>query len=170
MQANERILELRKILGLTQAEFGSKIGLKQAIIGQMEKGGRNLTDRTATLICEKYNVNEQWLRTGEGAMFAPSDDSIIADVAAKYHLGELDKAILKIFLELPPEKREILHQFTRSLAGAAISELLSNQAQPAPQEQADLDIEEELARYRRELELEKRAKERSEALPNSKEA
>ena len=64
MNPNERVKELRKALGLTQGNFGEKIGLKQAVIGQMEKGSRNLTDRTVLLICEKYSVNEEWLRYG----------------------------------------------------------------------------------------------------------
>ena len=35
----------------------------------METGTRNITDRTIQLICNEFNVNEHWLRTGEGDMF-----------------------------------------------------------------------------------------------------
>lgn len=122
MNSNDRVRELRKNLGLTQADFGEKIGLKQAVIGQMEKGARNLTDRTVLLICEKYNVNEEWLRDGKGSMFNEDDETIISEVAAQYHLGDLDKAIMKIFLELSPEKREAFKDFAFTLVDTVLND------------------------------------------------
>lgn len=122
MNSNDRVRELRKNLGLTQADFGEKIGLKQAVIGQMEKGARNLTDRTVLLICEKYNVNEEWLRDGKGPIFIESDETIISEVAAQYHLGDLDKAIMKIFLELSPEKREAFKEFAFTLVDTVLND------------------------------------------------
>ena len=38
---NERIKELRKVLGLTQTAFASSIGLTGAAITRIEKGDRN---------------------------------------------------------------------------------------------------------------------------------
>lgn len=82
MVIGNRIKELRKKLNLTQAEFGEKIGLKPTAIGQMENGSRNVTERTIILLCEKYNVDELWLRTGEGDMNSspPPEDEIMAAV------------------------------------------------------------------------------------------
>ena len=65
---NERIKKLRKTLDLTQAEFGRRIGVKQNTIALIE-GGRNTSDQTIFAICREFNVNETWLRTGEGEMF-----------------------------------------------------------------------------------------------------
>ncbi|MBS5879211.1 MAG: helix-turn-helix transcriptional regulator [Clostridium sp.] len=64
----ERIKELRKALGLTQQKFGERIGIKQNSVAQIEIG-RNTSDQTILAICREYNVNETWLRTGEGEMF-----------------------------------------------------------------------------------------------------
>ena len=69
MEINSRIKEVRISLGLTQTEFGNSIGLKQNTVGQIENAQRSVTDRTILLICEKYNVNEEWLRNGNGEMF-----------------------------------------------------------------------------------------------------
>lgn len=66
---NERIKEIRNILQLNQSDFANKIGIGQAGLSAIEKGIRNVTDRNIQLICSAFNVNENWLRTGEGEMF-----------------------------------------------------------------------------------------------------
>jgi len=82
---NTRIRELRKSLKLTQQEFGNKIGLSKASIGNIENGIINLTDRNVSLICSTYNVNENWLRNGEGEMFNPMSE----DEEFAYMIGAL---------------------------------------------------------------------------------
>lgn len=77
--------ELRKSLKLTQQEFGNKIGLSKASIGNIENGIINLTDRNVSLICSTYNVNENWLRNGEGEMFNPMSE----DEEFAYMIGAL---------------------------------------------------------------------------------
>lgn len=66
---NNRIRKLRKTLGLSQAEFGEKIGVKQTTVAGYETGGRTPLDVVVSLICREFNVSERWLRTGEGDMF-----------------------------------------------------------------------------------------------------
>lgn len=70
---HERLKELRKSLGLTQAEFGEKIAMRQTGIAWLESGDRKITDRVIATICAVFGVNEQWLRTGEGEMFPKPD-------------------------------------------------------------------------------------------------
>lgn len=77
--------ELRKSLKLTQQEFGNKIGLSKASIGNIENGIINLTDRNVSLICSTYNVNENWLRNGEGEMF----NQMSEDEEFAYMIGAL---------------------------------------------------------------------------------
>lgn len=64
-----RIKALRKALGLTQQEFADKIGSVQNTITGYETGRRTPSNQVIALICEKFNVNENWLRTGDGEMF-----------------------------------------------------------------------------------------------------
>lgn len=66
---NKRIRELRKSLNLTLNEFGSQIGLKHSTLSDIENGKTNITERVIILICSQFNVNEEWLRTGQGEMF-----------------------------------------------------------------------------------------------------
>lgn len=67
---NNRIKILRKQeLKLTQKEFSNRLGLSENFIWQIEKGERIPSDRTITDICREFNVNEVWLRTGEGELY-----------------------------------------------------------------------------------------------------
>lgn len=68
-----RIKAVRKSASLTQVQFGEKIGVKGNTVTGYETGLRTPTDAVVKAICREFNVNETWLRTGEGEMFAPVD-------------------------------------------------------------------------------------------------
>ena len=54
---------------MTQEEFSSNINISRANLGSIEVGRIRITDRVISDICIKYNVSEEWLRTGEGEPF-----------------------------------------------------------------------------------------------------
>lgn len=66
---NSRIRELRKTLGLSQAEFARRIGLKQNAVSYLEKNGSTVTEHNIRMICSQFCVSEAWLRDGLGTMF-----------------------------------------------------------------------------------------------------
>ncbi|MEI3112359.1 MAG: helix-turn-helix transcriptional regulator [[Ruminococcus] lactaris] len=66
---NERLKKLRKELDMTQQEFADKLGTARNNIAGYETGKRNPSNAVISLICRGFNVNEKWLRTGEGDMF-----------------------------------------------------------------------------------------------------
>ena len=66
---NERIKKLRKALDLTQQAFADRIGLKRNTIAQYEIGRNEPIDAVILSICREFDVNEDWLRTGNGEMF-----------------------------------------------------------------------------------------------------
>ncbi len=63
-----RIKQIRKESGLTQVEFGEKIGVKGNTVTNYETGLRNPTDAVLLSICREFNISEEWLRTGNGEM------------------------------------------------------------------------------------------------------
>lgn len=80
----ERIKKLRKELGLSMEAFGNKIKMTNSNISKMEKDLRIVTDRTITMICAEFNVNEEWLRNGEGDMFVEQTiDEEFAEILAE---------------------------------------------------------------------------------------
>ncbi len=69
MTQGERVKEIRKYFQLTLEKFGEKLGVGKTAISNIENGNRNLTEQMLRSICREFNVNEGWLRTGEGEMF-----------------------------------------------------------------------------------------------------
>lgn len=65
----KRLKKIRKELDMTQQEFADGIGIARGNISAYEVGKNAPSDAVISLICTKYNVNENWLRTGEGDMF-----------------------------------------------------------------------------------------------------
>lgn len=66
---NERIKEIRKRLGLTQQEFADVLKITRSAVCKMESGENAPSAQTLSIICREFDVNENWLRTGEGDMF-----------------------------------------------------------------------------------------------------
>ncbi len=104
---NERIKLLRKELNLTTEAFGEKLGITRSAVSNIENGHRAVTPQMLKSICREFNVNEEWLRTGKGAMFIKLDrNSQIADWVGKCLTDEsleTQRRLLKILSELPPE-------------------------------------------------------------------
>lgn len=65
-----RIKQIRALNKLTQSEFAASIDLSQNYIAQVEIGKKDLGDRAVRDICRIYGINEAWLRTGAGEMYA----------------------------------------------------------------------------------------------------
>lgn len=120
MNEHERLKELRKVLGVKQGEFAKRISTTQGHISDIENGRKSLSERTAKLICLEFNVNEDWLRTGEGEMFVevlPEDE--LGAYLGKIGTGnypEIER-IIKAYFRLPEESQRAVDQFLNSLAG-----------------------------------------------------
>jgi len=71
---NSRVKELRKALNMTQVSFSQVIALSSGYLAGIETEKRRVNNRLIKLICSSFNASEQWLRSGEGNMFAGNDD------------------------------------------------------------------------------------------------
>lgn len=136
MTVGDRIKEIRVNNHLNQSEFAENIGIGQAALSALEKGIRNVTDRNIVLICENFNVNEHWLRTGEGEMFVKTDDALLTQLSNQYKLNEVEHKILQAYLRLDETSRsklvEFVVEFNKSLAENFPSELAATiPARPA---------------------------------------
>lgn len=72
---NQRIKELRKILGLSQEEFAAQLGLTRGAITNIEHNKTEPKPLLVQLICKEFKVNEIWLRTGVGDPFQKKERS-----------------------------------------------------------------------------------------------
>lgn len=112
---NERIKQIRKQLGLTLEEFGSRIGMGKSAVSKIEKGLNGTTDQTIRSICREFEVNEAWLRTGEGDMFDQSSVSILNRVSAEYNLSSREQSMISAFLELDAADRAAIMRYVDKL-------------------------------------------------------
>lgn len=62
----ERVTELISDLGMSKTEFAKRINVSQGFISQVCSGASNLSPRTEAAIAHEFNVNIDWLRTGDG--------------------------------------------------------------------------------------------------------
>ena len=86
-----RIKQIRKATGLTQQEFADRLGISRSNIATYETREGNISDATIKLICREFNINETWLRTGEGEMHLPVNrDQAITDFMADILKGSPD--------------------------------------------------------------------------------
>ena len=108
---NERIKQIRRELGLTQAEFAERIGLKQNSIALIESGKRNISDQAVLSICREYGVNEEWLRTGDGDKFIPDSNDELEALAKKYDLSNADQVLIEKYVNRKPGSREAIINF-----------------------------------------------------------
>ncbi|MDE5680436.1 MAG: helix-turn-helix domain-containing protein [Lachnospiraceae bacterium] len=114
-----RIKQIRKDYKLTQVEFGERIGVKGNTVTGYETGLRNPTDAIIISICREFNVNEHWLRTGEGIKYNPKEDetaSLVSELLEENNsLYDLIKDIIKIYIKLDPKSQEVINKFSEEL-------------------------------------------------------
>lgn len=108
---NTRVKILRKQLNMSQEAFGLKLGVTAAGISKIESGHRNLTEQMLLLICREFQINEKWIRCGEGEMFLSQSPSDLEHIAQIYHLDELDMKIIKEYVSLDEKKRKIIKEY-----------------------------------------------------------
>ena len=141
---NMRFKELRKACHKNQIEFGKIMGLSSSGISEIEAGRRNVTEKHLVMLSnwDEYNVNIDWLRTGNGEMFLPTETDALEMIRREYGLTDPQFKFVSNFLRLPENEKEIIFNF--------LSSVFENS------ETVEDKIEREVEAYRAELELEAR--------------
>ena len=117
---NERIANLLDTLQITKTAFAEKLKVSQQYISKLTKTGLP-SDLLIDDICEKYNVNEEWLRSGTGDMFRtiPAEDETAAIVSnlleEENAFYDIIKGIMKTFEQLDPASQDALISFSEQL-------------------------------------------------------
>lgn len=95
---NTRIKEIRENAGLTQEEFGKRIGSARNTIANYETGNRTPSNAVITSICREFNINEEWLRTGEGEMRKKRTRNQELQAFANDVMEDVDESFKKRFI------------------------------------------------------------------------
>ncbi|MCL2761993.1 MAG: helix-turn-helix domain-containing protein [Treponema sp.] len=104
MTVNERIIELRHSLKLSQRAFAKAVYVSNGYLAGIELGHNEVKDRLIHLISNAFSVNKHWLLTGEGRMFNSSSEEKL-------------ERITSLFNELYPEYQDfVLRQIDELIA------------------------------------------------------
>lgn len=116
---NQRIKKLRLELGLSQDEFAAKLGFTRGVIANIELNRTEPKPKFLELMCRIFNVDEYWLRTGEGEMFVKvSEDEELAAYVGHVLGGrdsDLQRSIISFMSKLPPETWEVIEAKAREV-------------------------------------------------------
>lgn len=113
---NNRVRDIRKTLNLTMEKFGERLGVTRTAISNIENSNRKVTEQMLKSICREFNVNENWMKTGEGSMFRelPEEEetaAIVTDLLEEGKGNPFYGVILEImntYRELSPQSQEVL--------------------------------------------------------------
>ncbi len=125
----DRLKLLRKELGLTQEKFAERLNIKRNTLANYEIGRNEPIDAVISLICREFNVNETWLRTGEGEMFkerSPSDEIgyYVEDLLEYEGHGnffyDMIIEMMKKYHDLDDKSQIVIQEYFKSAAQAAL--------------------------------------------------
>lgn len=158
---NDRIKKLRRELDLTQQEFAARIGSVQNTITGYETGRRVPSNQVISLICKEFHVREEWLRTGEGEMFAPAVTSELEALADRYPtLTHESLVFIEKLVGLSEASQNIIMGFLREVVEGFGDVAPGAPAKPgAVPEMNEAELHAELDRQ---IDMEKKAEEKSE--------
>lgn len=119
MTIGERVKELRKQVNLTQQAFADRLNLKRNTVGSYEVNVVEPSDRTISDICREFNVNETWLRTGEGEMFnqitrSEKITSFLTEITEDEG-DDFKRRFVEMLAELEPEDWKLLERTAEKL-------------------------------------------------------
>lgn len=109
----DRIKLIRKNAAMTQEEFGIELGVSRIAITTYETG-RVVPDKSIRLlICQKFNVNLEWLETGEGV---PYKEGLLPALAqALQSMPDVAAALERVLPRLTPQDLHNLNDLIRKL-------------------------------------------------------
>ena len=121
---NERIREVREYLKLSRNDFGERLGMSGDSINNLERGRVVIKDFIIKLISQEFNVDENWLRTGEGSMFTlelDEDTVLVEQLLNEYdnplfsEIKSLVFNIMKVYNQLDPKSKQVIDNFINKL-------------------------------------------------------
>lgn len=116
----DRLKEIRTDKGFRVQQFADTLGVSKSNIESYEYGRRSPSDAFIKLICNRFSVNEEWLRTGEGEKYIPVEDEAAAYIAELLDhddspTAQLITKIIKTYIELDEKNRQAIDEFVKQL-------------------------------------------------------
>ena len=119
MKINDRLLAIRKKVGLNQEAFGKRIGVTRSAICNYENGTRPINEQVILSVCREFGANVEWLRDelGEMMVAAPSDELVA--LADKYHLRHKEFVLIEKLVTMSEKERDGIFRFMADVVAGA---------------------------------------------------
>lgn len=131
----ERITKVIKDKAKTKTEFAEKLNISQSFVSRLASGEKEPSDRTIADICREFDVNEDWLRTGQGDPYVQlSRDEELAQFFGDVMKGEdpdFRRRLLSVMSRLTTDEWALLEQ----MAWKLVDELRQDSGQEASSEE-----------------------------------
>ena len=121
MDMSERILFILENKKISKTEFAKRLKITQAYVSKLVNKGSEPSDRLIDDMCEKFNVNEEWLRYGTGEPFIALD----RDIQIETFIGNIlrdesdnfKRRLISALCNLSEDEWEFLERKLREIVG-----------------------------------------------------
>lgn len=117
---------------VSQTAFAEMLGTSRRAITTYETGVVVPSDTFIQLLCAKFNISEEWLRTGKEPMHKSDIEAQVDAYTRGYPLDAEEREIIRYFLNLKPPERAAMIAHVEKLADADRA--------ARPQESAQTDV------------------------------
>jgi transcriptional regulator with XRE-family HTH domain len=134
MTIGQRIKQIKVSLNMTSAEMAEKLGIPVRTIGSYERDEAQPGAKFFTLLIETFQINVNWLLTGEGNMFMTSkrevDIKYLAQINEQLNLtaeeleglidildADASRDMVMKFIEIKKGNKEALDSLIQNLQG-----------------------------------------------------
>lgn len=113
----DRIKKVRKTNNLTMEQFGNRIGITKSSVSLLESGKNSPSEQTLKLICKEFNINMDWLQTGNGDMNKEVPNKF------SFYLGQIEggsdefiQDLIEVYMELDVDSKKALRIISEKMA------------------------------------------------------
>lgn len=124
MEIYERIALLRKDIlknscgkKYSQEDFASLLGVTRGVINNIEYNRAPIKEHMVKLICQTFNVNEDWLRNGNEPIFIEKEEKDIIGLLKENGVKPMVLEIIENYLKMPDESKNIFDSYLKELVG-----------------------------------------------------
>lgn len=119
MEIHERIKLVREQSGLSQSEFGKRLGISRDSYANIENNrlkNPNAKEPILKLICKEFGISYAWLVYGDGEM-NDSDESEAQEIVDAVMTGdnEFAKRVLVAFAKMSEEKWKLIREIIEEI-------------------------------------------------------
>ena len=122
MDIGRRIKQVRQNAKMSQASFGEKLGISRDMVANIELGRAVVSEIVIRMLAKEFGIDEVWLRTGHGEMYANTTQEKEADIArliAELMIAESDdfkKRLISALARLGETEWRVLEKLATDLA------------------------------------------------------